>query len=74
MIKESKFKFGTLIKYDEYRSKINANNIFFYCCNYSDVNITSCRSVLNIMSEDQKIIITLCSLIIVMIIGVLSEA
>jgi len=44
IIKESPFKFAALIKYDEYRSKINTTNIFFYCFNYSDVHIRSYRS------------------------------
>ena len=38
------YKFAALIKYNEYRFKINAINIFFYCCNNSDVYRRSCRS------------------------------
>ena len=38
------YKFAALIKYNEYRFKINGINIFFYCFNYSDVYRRSCRS------------------------------
>ena len=38
------YKFAALKKYNEYRSKINTSNMFFYCCNYSDVHIRSYRS------------------------------
>ena len=47
------YKFAALIKYNEYRFKINTSNMFFYCCNYSDVHISSCRNILNIKRNEK---------------------